>query len=80
MNLWQVIPRDAWVEVMLKMIVFITHEPSDDRMSENTSSSLDVVGRVFEERVLAHSANVDHGVDEEHWNQPSMEQDLPRNR
>ena len=63
---------------MLQMIVLVAHEKLSDPVGQNRSRSANRIIQFLEERVLAHSSNVHHAVDDDHWNQPDIQDHLPR--
>ena len=62
------------------MNVFIAHKELRDRIGYNGSGTANGMGFMFQKRVLAHASDVDHKMDENHWNYPAMENEGPRNR
>src|SRR4051812_29350136 len=73
----EIVPRNSRVKVVLEMVILITHEEGGQPVRENRAGSENRIGLVFQKSMLAHAANVDHGVDEEHWYEPTVEQPQP---
>src|SRR5688572_26280282 len=65
---------------MFQMIVLVAHEKRGHAISQDGSGAKDWVGLVLQESVLTHAANVDKGVDDEHWNEPAMDEEQPREK
>src|SRR5688572_22860113 len=73
----KIVPWNAGVKMMLQVIVLVAHEKRRHPVREDRARAQDGVGLVFQERVLAHAANVDERIDDEHRNQPAVEQPKP---
>ena len=66
--------------MVLQVIVLVAHEERRHPVGQNRARSQNGIGLMFQQRVLAHAANVHEGVDEEHRYQPRMNQQGSGNR
>ena len=79
-NLGKAVPRNPRVEVMLEMKILVAHEEPDERPREDRPRPPDLVAGVLEKRVLAHPPDIDQRVDDQHRNEPAMQQPGSRHR
>ena len=63
---FQVVPGDTGKEMVLKMVVLVAHEELSDAICQNRSRPPNRIIWLLEERVLAHSSDIHHGVDHDH--------------
>ena len=63
------------MEMVFEMVVLVAHEERHDPVSQDRARTAHgVVVMLFEERVLAHAADVHEGVDEEHRHEPRVQE------
>src|SRR5947207_3290586 len=74
MQPWQIVPRNAGIKMMFEVIIFVAHEEGGDSVGQDRSGAEDSIGLMFEERVLAHAANIDERINNDHGDEPGVNQ------
>lgn len=70
----ELVPWNTGVKVVFEMIILVAHKETDERDGKDRAGSPDFIVGMFQKRVLAHSADVDHGVNKEHRDEPSVQE------